>query len=495
MTVAGDAGAAILKALKFRPGGMTVTEIARKMRFNRNSTAKHLEILRAAGKVDTRQVGTAKVYSLAQRVPLSAFLCFTRNMILILDLDLIVVQANDQYLAFAGLTKQELIGQNIREGTLPIISTPEALTIIESTQKEQVVSGISIQRGREELYYRMEVIPTIFDSGESGLTIVLQDFTEKKRHLKNMEFLARTAMELVDLPPETDIFRYIAERVADLLPERPRCWVQSFDEVKGGFFMRAIAGQAFREEAAQLAGGHDLVGMAFPLYKYFSRAPFFLNPSTMKTMREFRQRPFFEDEEVSFYTICMQQFPQEVCDTFLQTCTIAKIYLTGLVWQEQLFGVVGIGLGPDEVLENRQAIESFLRQASIAVSRRMTEERLSRSERRFEELVTLADQPAAVIDRDGRITLLNPRFSEMFGYTREDIPTGEEWFLRAFPDPEYRREAVSAWEPNLRGTAVPAPKAFVVRCGNGEEKNVVFRSILLSDGTRVITCMEKAGGR
>ena len=87
--------------------------------------------------------------------------------------------------------------------------------------------------------------------------------------------------------------------------------------------------------------------------------------------------------------------------------------------------MVGICLGPDEVLENSQAIESFLRQASIAISRRMTEERLIRSEQRFSDMVNLADFPAAVIDRDGRYIQVNPQFTEQFGYTLEDIPTGK----------------------------------------------------------------------
>ena len=102
-----EASAAILKVLKFSPRGMTVTDISRKLGHNRNSTAKNLDVLNAEGKVEVRQIGTAKVYSLAQRIPLSAFLCFTKNLILILDKDLTVVQANDRYIGLTGFTKQE----------------------------------------------------------------------------------------------------------------------------------------------------------------------------------------------------------------------------------------------------------------------------------------------------------------------------------------------------------------------------------------------------
>jgi hypothetical protein len=47
---------AILKALKVSQRGLTVTDISRKIRHNRNSTAQQLEILRAEGKVAVEEI-------------------------------------------------------------------------------------------------------------------------------------------------------------------------------------------------------------------------------------------------------------------------------------------------------------------------------------------------------------------------------------------------------------------------------------------------------
>ncbi len=494
MTEGDDAGVAILKALKYNPRGMTVTDISKNTGYHRNSTGKQLEILRAEGKVEVRQIGSARVYSLAQRVPLSAFLCFTKNLILIVDQDLNVVQANDQYISLSGFNKQEIIGRNLHEGGLPIVSAPEALGVIESTGKQQVITEFRSGTGRGESYYKMEVIPTTFEDGEPGLTLLFEDISEKKRHLRNMEFLARTAMELVDLPPETDIYKYIADRVADLLPEPPRCFVESYDEIKGQFFIRALIDQAFRNDLAQVAG-HDLVGMAFPIQEFFYNAPFFESPSTIKNMREMRLRPFFEDEEISLFDMCAHQIPKEVCEAIVRNYNIGKICLTGLVWQEQLFGIVGICLSPDEELMNKQAIESFFRQASIAIARRLTEERLIRSEDRFRELISNEILPPTVIVRDGRITLVSPRFTETFGYTKDDIPTLEEWFKKAVRDPEYREKLVSALNQDIHVASDSLPLLFPLKCRNGDEKGAAFMPIILSDGTQVVTCQVKDQGR
>lgn len=39
----------ILRTLRFRPKGMTITEIARALGMNRNSVSKHLEVMQVAG--------------------------------------------------------------------------------------------------------------------------------------------------------------------------------------------------------------------------------------------------------------------------------------------------------------------------------------------------------------------------------------------------------------------------------------------------------------
>jgi PAS domain S-box-containing protein len=478
----------IFQILKPYPRGLTVTDISKKLGYNRNLTAKHLEILTAEGKLEVRSVGQAKVYSVAQRVPLSAFLCFTKNMILILDNALTIVQTNDQYLKVTGLAKTDLIGKNLREASPPIISSPEALAAIQSTTKEQVITDIRYNYGRNELFYQMEVIPTTFEDGEKGLTLVLEYITERKRYVRNMEFLARTAIELVDLPSEADIYQYVAEKVAELVPYPPQCFVESFDEVNRQFFMRAMVSHDFRKRGAQIVG-QDVVGMAFPIEEFFFKAPFFETIATFRPLREYHFKPFFEDEQYSMYEVCIRQIPKEICDDLVRKLGIGRMYQIGLVWQDQLFGIVGIFMSPEHELEDKQVFESFIRQASIALARRQTEERLRRSEERFRSLVELAALPTAIINRDGRYLQINPEFTEMFGYTIDEIPQGKEWFTRAFPDPDLRKEAITAWRQDAGETRTGRiiPRLFDVRCKSGECKTILFKPVSLSDGSHYIT--------
>ena len=103
--------ARIRSALKFHPRGMNISEIAQNLKLNRNSVAKYLEILMISGQVEAKPQGTSKVYTLSQRVPVSAMMDFSSDMIVMIDQDGRIIQANDLFLKFAGLSREQLIGE------------------------------------------------------------------------------------------------------------------------------------------------------------------------------------------------------------------------------------------------------------------------------------------------------------------------------------------------------------------------------------------------
>jgi PAS domain-containing protein len=73
---------------------------------------------------------------------------------------------------------------------------------------------------------------------------------------------------------------------------------------------------------------------------------------------------------------------------------------------------------------------------------------------------------------DGRYKYVNPKFKELFGYPMEEIESGREWFRKAFPDPQYRRQAIGSWI-NSHGDSDMGevhPRTYKVRCYDGTDK-------------------------
>lgn len=477
----------ILNTLRFRPRGMTITEIAKATRITRNSVAKYLEVLRMGGQVDMHEVGNAKVYSLAQRVPLSAFLCFTRDLIVVLDEYGTVLQANDRLLGLAALEKADVIGKNVRETALPIISAEETLSLIEGVKCEQCVKDIRYPHRNSELFFRMQVFPTVFADGGQGHTVVLEDTTDKQRCLRNMAFLAETAMEFVDLPEETDIYTRIAGMIREFVPYG-RVFIQSYDDKTNQFVIRAVEDQAFRDTLATIIG-RDPVGMVFPLGEVL-HSPFLDDPAAIERgIRKITLGSTSGDGSLSFYDLAFHSIPADICDRIVSSMNLKTVYVAFLVWKGSLLGDVGIFVSEDEDVGDLRALESLIRQASIAISRRMTEERLRRSNERFREVVEHFPFPAAILDAKGCFTFINHAFTRMFGYTVTDIRTEREWMELAFPDPVLRSTVIAGWRTDCREAKVNQVRTrrLPVHCKDGDMRSILIRAMTLCDATQFLT--------
>ena len=109
------------------------------------------------------------------------------------------------------------------------------------------------------------------------------------------------------------------------------------------------------------------------------------------------------------------------------------------------------------------------------------QEGLRAEKEKFQTLVEEAPLAVALIGEDGHYKYVNSKFTEIFGYTLEDIPTGREWFQKAYPHEEYRKHVVSTWLNDLKHAkrGEPRPRTFTVRCRNGSDKMIYFIPVLM----------------
>ena len=132
-------------------------------------------------------------------------------------------------------------------------------------------------------------------------------------------------------------------------------------------------------------------------------------------------------------------------------------------------------------------------EGSVVILRDVTERErmaasLRESEERFRGLVEESPLGVTLNRADGQYVYFNPSFIEMFGYTMEEIPTGREWFRKAFPDPEYRKQVVSTWKSTLGKIKLgrSTPQTFEVICKDGSQKTVLFRPVALENGRQLV---------
>ncbi len=128
-------------------------------------------------------------------------------------------------------------------------------------------------------------------------------------------------------------------------------------------------------------------------------------------------------------------------------------------------------------LDGRMCLLAFCRDVTV---HKRAQAALRVEEMGFRAIIEASPVPKALNDNQGRITYLNPAFTRTFGYSREDIPTLAEWWIKAHPDPAYRQGVIKAWqeemERSLREGSPFKPMEVTLTCKNGLSKTVLVNA-------------------
>jgi len=172
----------IQQILKENPKGMTVTDISRKIKINRNSVAKYLDIMRTSGLVEMITFGPAKVFFPSRRVPIPTMLDLTSDYILIVDKDMRIIMINDSFLDFVEMDRISLIGQNIEDMFMEKFDTNLDIVaeIKDALNGNHCSKDINFKIKEEHTFLKIRVVPTTFEDGKFGVTIIIKNITDQK---------------------------------------------------------------------------------------------------------------------------------------------------------------------------------------------------------------------------------------------------------------------------------------------------------------------------
>lgn len=198
----------VKEALKKSPRGLTVTDMSKVIGMNRHSVAKYLEMLTISGHVDMKSFGPSKVYFLSQRVPVSAMIGISSNHILVLNDELRITQINDRFLEILNtpghrislpvpVENEHVIGQTVDCMSHLLIKLCINPGITEALNGKYVQYEAHVWLDRD-YYFNVRVAPTVFDDGRRGVTIILEDISDRKlaeKALKESEARYRAIVE------------------------------------------------------------------------------------------------------------------------------------------------------------------------------------------------------------------------------------------------------------------------------------------------------------
>lgn len=350
--------------LRHNPRGLTISALSAKTRMNRNLLAKYLDVLHFSGHVEMQVTGTAKVYFISHRVPISAMLEFSSDFILVLDSDQRIIQANERILSLLHAERGDLTGHPIADLTMPFleeVSRHVAPDGVENKREKPAEFSLAID-GRN-LFFSMKCVPTRFEDGNCGHTYIIEDITGRKNaeeqiraYMRQQEFFSRKLEEFADLPPESDIYAAIGKGLDALLPDAI-IDVNAYDPHTKTLQKRAVFGNGADDFVARCAV-HNCNWDASPAYTTV--------PALLADGRIFHLPGRLH------YASFGQVTPKDA-ESIEREFDLGDFYSVGLAWRGNLLGNILFILRKGSTLSNIPFIELYARAASIALQRQLSE--------------------------------------------------------------------------------------------------------------------------
>ncbi|MCE1246932.1 MAG: PAS domain S-box protein [Firmicutes bacterium] len=102
-----------------------------------------------------------------------------------------------------------------------------------------------------------------------------------------------------------------------------------------------------------------------------------------------------------------------------------------------------------------------------------------KAEMRFSNIVEEMPFPLVLVNQNGNIEYLNPEFIRTFGYSHNEVRTVEQWFVRAYPDDDYRKMIELNWQKDMgekSGKSI-GNRCFITRTKFNEDKEISYKIV------------------
>lgn len=201
-----------------------------------------------------------------------------------------------------------------------------------------------------------------------------------------------------------------------------------------------------------------------------------------------QMRKWFPLIDTSVQSVCYKAFNDPPRESVCSYCPTHKTLIDGKVHQAVTNTPSGGKVRHFKIISSplrnkERKVIAAIEMVEDITKKKRSEELLKKERKIFFSVLQKAPYGAVIIDRKGKYLYVNDEFSNVTGYTLQDVPRGIDWFLKAYPDPRYRKSAMKAWKEDISAKGIT--RAFTIRCKNGKDKEIEFRSTRL-DGSRYL---------
>lgn len=360
--------------------------------------------------------------------------------VILFDMDGKIIAVNPAIEKISGYTSDELVQRNAADVVAKSVK-PEDQKKIMGARKMALegkvpgpVSVTMITKGGQEIpvSFGFALIkdaqgkPTYILATHKDMTEFRRDEKIRDEYIRDLNFLSKVTMEIVELPLEKDIYKFAAEKL-QLLVGDSIIAVSFYDKATNSLHTRALLGIGkYTDSVVKLIGASPFA-MSFKVT--YSEAMSEMTTSKLNKIPD------------GLYGATFGQVPKAVCQTIEKFFNVGDVYGIGLRREKQLFGAVVIYTRCGTELR-QGIIETFVNQVSVILERNQTNEKRVEAMNLASNIVDGMTDVVGISDMEGRITKINEAVED-WGYKKEELigkPVVDVLAKRSLPKLEEERK-------------------------------------------------------
>ena len=391
--------------LKANPKGLTIEEVSRQLALNRATAGKYLNSLVLSGQADLRELGRAKLFSFNKRIPLTYIINLLSDLILIIDKDQFVIDANTSLQVWFDISHEDLVKKRLDQTPLNSCLSEAFYSVFSRTLEGTAsIHEIPLEKAGVVRYFRTRFIPLVMEDGNPGVVILFEDITEIKQNQFDLEDRVR---ERTDALAASNV-KFIKkieehERTLAALKESEKKYYRIIETASEGIwigndvFTIIYANQKFA----------DILGYGSP-HEFIG-----------KNIMEFffpEDRPSLAEQVESKTKGLKQNYECRFCrkDGGERWVLVSSSPITG----------------------SNGKFEGFVSMVTDITSQKQLESELEKKSRYYEQLLQISTDAIHVMDAKGNLREWNMAFLKHIGYTPAEAATlnARDWDICTYGD-------------------------------------------------------------